>query len=91
MNCSSWSGREESESEEEEEKEESDWDDDIEDARDYCARIPMGRPRQPPKVLIFQTHKTSADWPAGIRPELPPEPDLVPKLSIQNQNKSAII
>ena len=76
VNCSSYSGQEESE---EEEKEESDWDANIGDARGYCARTPIRRPRQTPKVLIFQSHKTPAGWAAGARPELPLKPDLVSK------------
>ena len=54
--------------EEEEEPEESDWDADLEEAQDYHARIsaPMRRPRQPPKVLMFQLHKCPAGWQVAV-------------------------
>ena len=66
---------------EEEEPEELDWDADLEEAQDYHARVsaPMRRPRQPPKVLMFQPCIYSAGWPAGVQLGLPPKPDLMPK------------
>ena len=45
--------------EKEQEDRKSDWDADTEEARDYRARVSLGRPRQLPKVLIFQTRKPS--------------------------------
>ena len=69
------------EEEEEEEPEESDWDVDLKEAQDYHARVsaPMRRLRQPPKVLLFRSQKHPTGWPAGVWPELPPKPDLVPR------------
>ena len=67
-------GTDEEEIEEEEEPEESDWDADLEEAQDYCARVsaPMRRPRQPTKVLQFQAHRPPAGWPARVQPEFFP-------------------
>ena len=78
MNCSNHSHKEESH-EEEEEQEESDWNTDLEEARDYHARTPIRRPRQPPKVLIFQCHRPPAGWPAGVRPISALKPDFYQK------------
>ena len=63
----------------EKEHEELDWDADLEEAQDYCPRVPapMKRPRQPPKVLMFQTHKCPAGWPAGVLPESLSKPNLI--------------
>ena len=44
---------------------------DIEDARDYRARVPVRRPRQPPKVLIFQTRRPPVGWQSRVR-SVPP-------------------
>ena len=52
----------ENEETEEKEPEQSDWDTDLEEAQDYNARVsaPVRRPRQPLKVLMFQTQKFPA-------------------------------
>ena len=73
----------------EEEPEELDWDADLEEARDYCARVSvhMTRPRQPPEVLLFQSQRPPAGWPAGVWLELPPKPDLVPKNKYGDKKK----
>ena len=58
--------------------EDSDWDTDIDNALDYCARLPtsLRQPRQPSKVLMFQsTRKCPAGWPRGVRPKVLPKPD----------------
>ena len=76
---------EELEEEKEQEDRELDWDADIEDARDYRVRVPVRRPRQLPKVLIFQTTRPPIGWPSEVRSVTSPKPDLVPK-SANNTN-----
>ena len=73
--------------EEEEEQEESDWHANLEEVRDYHARTPVTRPRQPQKVLLFQSHRPPAGWPADIRPKLPPKLDLVPNNKYAEQEQ----
>ena len=65
VNSSNHSEKEELE---EEVPEESDWDADLEEARDYHATgsVPMRRPKQPPKMLLFQSHRPPAGWPPGV-------------------------
>ena len=59
---------------------ESDWDTDIENARDHRARVPLGRPSQLSKVLIFQSQKPPVGWQSGVRPVAPPNSNPVPEL-----------
>ena len=78
LDKSDWvENKEETEEEEEEEVQpvESDWDTDLDEAPVYCARVPtpMTWPRQPPKVLLFESRKSPAGWPAGVRPDLLPK------------------
>ena len=63
--------------------EESDWDADLEETSDYHVRVPTLRrqPSQPPKVLMFSSRKYPAGWLAGVRPDLPPKPDCLNRIS----------
>ena len=85
VNCSNHSDKEETE--EEEEQEESDLDADLEEARDYHARPPMKKSRQPPKVLHFQSHRPPAGWPAGVRLKFSLKPDLASKIKCAEQEQ----
>ena len=62
----------------EESNKESNRDTDIEKVADYRARVPLRRPRQPPKVLIFQSRRLLVGWPCSVRPTAPPTSDQVP-------------
>ena len=41
--------------------------------------IPVRRPRQPPKVLIFQMWRPPVGWLSGVRSAATPKPDPLPK------------
>ena len=82
----------ESEEEEEEVSQDSDWDEDLAEEKDNQARAPLRRPRQLPKVLMFQSRKCSVMWPRGWEQEWQPWTWSCPQSLTMNlnlrQNKS---
>ena len=85
-----WEELEEEEKEQEHRK--SNQDADIEGARDqdHRVRVPIRRPRQLPKALIFHTRRPPVGWLSGVRSAVPPKPNPVPILENNNNPKPEV-